>query len=355
MGEQLNTSYMDIPRAYFAKIEKHKKYGADNFAPRHGLRLSGNKICMLAFINTEHVMYGDYNRISYNDFKSALGLCNGAVCHNLNELKEDGFIDSVAQSKYIIKPEYSCKENVRVYPFMLTEKINLGGKIKKLTKNAVLYASEIISFYKRNGNKNVPFIGGVVRVAKTLNIPKSTAYDVINELISTRVIFSKKISKDSAGNSVIENGKGNSKACLTGYILNNDILLKVKKIDKFNTETEDLRNVRRLSNSRNKRKSGQSIDSLSYNKYKLASTPAASDEKKVAAIERLLIDNPDYQSLKRQYKEVKHSLFNAIRYSDELAERELEQKFNAIREEIYALMQAVVPPDTIPKEFERYI
>lgn len=354
MNEQLNTGFMDIPRAYFAKTDKHKKYSAANFTNARGRRLSANKIGMLAFINTERVMHGDYNRTSYNDFKCALGLCSGAICHNLKELKEDGFISSTAQSKYKIEPEFSGKENVRVYLFLLTEKIDLGGKIKRLSKNEALYLSEIIAFCKLNGNKVEPFIGGVARVAKTLNIPKSTAYDVIEELLSTKAIFSKKITKDSAGNYVIENGKGNSRACLTGYVLNSEILMKVKKIDKLNAETEELRNDRKLFNSKSNRKLAQSNDSA-HDKYMLAAAPAHSDEKKAAAIERALKDNTDYRNLKRQYKEIKHNLFNAIKDNDEPAERELEQKFEAIRGKIYSLMRTVVPPDAIPKEFDRYI
>ena len=190
---------MDIPRAYFAKTDKHKKYGAANFANARGRRLSANKIGMLAFINTERVMHGDYNRTSYNDFKCALGLCSGAICHNLKELKEDGFISSTAQSRYKIVPEFSGKENVRLYSFLRTEKIDLGGKVKKLSINGWLYLGEMISHCKLNGNKVEPFIGGVARVSKTLNIPKSTAYDVIEELLSTKVIFSKKMARATAG------------------------------------------------------------------------------------------------------------------------------------------------------------
>ena len=130
--------------------------------------------------------------------------------------------------------------------------------------------------------------------------------------------------------------------------------MKVKKIDKLNAETEELRNARKLFNSKSNRKPAQSNDSA-HDKYMLAAAPAHSDEKKAAAIERALKDNTDYRNLKRQYKEIKHNLFNAIKDNDEPAERELEQKFEAIRGKIYSLMRTVAPPDAIPKEFDRYI
>ncbi len=355
MSEQLNTGYMDVPRAYFAKADKHAKYGAKKFIPKNGIRLSGNKINILAFINTEHTMYGDYNRTTYSDFKAALGLCGCAVRHNLKELIDDNIIHVEAQSRYKIVPEFSGRENVRVYSFLLNEKINLGGKIKKLRKNSAMYLCEIAAFRLKNGNSDKPFIGGINRVAKTLNIPKSTAHDVIRELIDTKVIFVKSVSKDEAGNDIVKSGRGNSRKRLTGYVLNEEILKRIRKIEKVIAENAEIRKVKNIFKATNQHKRQPERGIEKNEKYLLAAPSVMSDEKKFAVIEHALKNNAHYQNLKREYKEVKYELFRTITKGDEAAEHELESRLETVLAELRVIMQPVAPPGGLPEEIERYI
>lgn len=352
MSEQLNTCYIDVPRAYFAKVDKHAKYGAGNFVPAGAPRLSANSIAMLAFINARHAMYDDADRISYADFSSALGLCGGAVCHNLRSLKEQGFISQKAQSVYAIERTFSSREKVRVYSSLLNDMLDLGGVVKKLTKNAVMLLSEIIAHRLRGGNNPKPFIGGVRRVAKLLNVPLSTAHDVISELAATKAIYIKCVSEDTAGNSIVAPGFGNSKARRTGYELNGELLRKIKKIESALEERAEVRKAKSIFRA----KAGRSrAPEPRDNKYALATSSTLSDEQKAARLERALKDDEHYQSIKRKYKELKARLFRAISAGDSAAELAIGEEFDAVREEIRAAMRAVAPPGELPEEPERYI
>lgn len=223
---KFNNDFAIFPRTLYGKSKKA------SFSTHDGKRLSASKLMLLSYINTENARFGRLNSIRYDDFTNALGLARSTVSSGIKTLRAGKILDKTSRrSKYEIMPTLSGKSYVVIYSFLMTEELRLGGLQKKLTKNAVLYLSEIIAFYLNSANKGKYFVGGINRCAKTINVPTSTAYSVIDELLQTKAVYCKRKRLDSAGNVMLESGKGINGNITTVYILNTDILRRVKKIE----------------------------------------------------------------------------------------------------------------------------
>lgn len=235
--EQLNNNYIAFPRAFYAKPKKDKNGKPIQceiaFKPSSDARrYNAADILTLGAINKINVKYEGNVKLTYELLKRETGIRSNATVNNsLSKLEEDGKIKFCGTSKYEIVPEFSARSYVVIYNFLLTEKLDLGGKVSKcLSKNAAFLASEIGSFYLNEDNKGKYFDGGEQAVATLLNVAPGTAGGIINELVKVGAVYTKIKTVDSAGNVILKPGKGNSSAAKTVLVINTELLLRCKKI-----------------------------------------------------------------------------------------------------------------------------
>ena len=224
-AQKLNNGYSAMPVAFLGKGE--------NAAFRHEeKRQSASKLITLAYINKANTAF-EGRKLPYSSFKDELHQSRVTVWQNLKALRKDGIIARQGQSDYIICPTFSAKSYIIIYNFLLNEELRLGGKVdKRLSSNAVILLCNIISFYLNPKNKGKYYIGGIKRCASFLNVAQSTAWYVIDELIRVGAIYRKAMTKDSAGNVIIYDGKGAHRECQTVYEVNSDILKRCAAINR---------------------------------------------------------------------------------------------------------------------------
>lgn len=208
----------------------------ENTAFRHDdKRQSASKLITLAYINKANNAF-EGRKLPYSSFTDELHQSRVTVWQNLKALRKDGIIARQGQSDYIICPTFSAKSYIIIYNFLLNEELRLGGKVdKRLSSNAVILLCNIISFYLNAKNKGKHYIGGIRRCASFLNVVQSTAWYVIDELVRVGAIYRKAMTKDSAGNFIIYDGKGAHRDCQTVYEVNSDILKRCAAINKERT------------------------------------------------------------------------------------------------------------------------
>lgn len=236
-AEQLNINYTAFPRAFYAKPKKDKTgnpiSGKIAFKPLSGARrYNASDILVLGGINKVNAKYDGNVKLTYELLKSETGIRSDATINDsLSKLEEDGKIKFCGTSRYKIVPTFSARSYVVIYNFLLTEELNLGGKVsKRLSKNAALLAAEVISFYLNDDNKGEYFDGGEQAVATLLNVAPGTASGIINELVKVGAIYTKIKTVDCKGNVMLKPGKGNSSAAKTILEINTELLLRCKKI-----------------------------------------------------------------------------------------------------------------------------
>lgn len=320
--KKVNKRVSYVPRDLLGKPNENGTVGA--FTTPLGSRFTATKILSLGFIYTESVMFGSLHTMPYSEFMSELHFSRDTVSRNLRELRESGIIERPRQSKYKFEPDFAQGQSFPVYHFLLEEKIDFGGVVKRLSYNAVLYLCEIINFYltpinKRKNNKQKYFIGGNRRASKTLNIVPGTAHGIIDDLLGTKAIFRHQLSYDSAGNEIISGGKGDSRKTLTVYVVNSNILRLCSAILK---EMEDIKALKKLGKKIVRSKQDEegeynqrnfpsnSIKNRShYDKYNLA-------EQKFLELEIKFAYDDKYQELKRQYAVLYDSWFEVLKKYD---------------------------------------
>lgn len=355
-AEKLNTRVSYVSRTYLGKPDK--KDGSEKFVTPSGKRFTGSKIIALGLISTETIMFGSLHKMPYSSFMSELKEARGTINRNFKELIDDDIIERPAQSKYKIKADFSRKNNIPVYHFLLSEQIELDKGIKKrLSYNAVLYLCEMIRFYLtplKERNYQKWYIGGSRRAAKTINAPESTACGVIAELIGTKAIYSKSLSKDSSGNVMVKPGKGKHCNVLTAYEVNSEILRQCRKIQK---EMQELKEIKALYTGGNvpepKKPAAQATPdkhNQKYDKYKLA-------EQQFQKLEASFASDETYQDLKQRYVHIKSLwLDTLLKIKDIDRADELEDEMNDILDELKAHIRSRgSPPEEIPDDFGKYI
>ena len=355
-AKQFNNRVSYVSRTYLGK--PNKKDGSEKFTTSSGKRFTGSKIIMLGLICTEAVMFGSLNKMPYDSFMSEINAARGTICRNLKELGEDDIIEHPAQSKYKIKADFSHKNNIPVYHFLLTEPIELDGGIKKrLSYNAVLYLCEMINFYlmpleERNYQKW--YIGGFHRAAKAINVPDSTACGVIDELIDTKAIYSKELSKDSAGNDMVKPGKGKHCKILTAYEVNSEILSRCRKIQKEMQELKEVKVLYTYGKVPEPKKStarpAPATHNQKHDKYALA-------EQKFQKLEVTFASDETYKNIKQRYVQLKSIwLDKFIKENDLDRADELEDEMNDVLHELKTyILSRGSPPEDIPADIGKYI
>ena len=267
---KLNMGYMYLPTAMLAKVPQPKSSatvsdsdariiadifgheqntenvavtdtGAEHFIPKNGKkRYSGNCVLLTGIINKIRSTFGSRIKITHKLLEDEANISHVTVNHALKLLRDDDVLERKGGvSDYYINSdiEFSEKDYITIYSF-LSEEINFGGVVKKLTVNAALYLCFMLRHYynvkekaAEAGRNNIKpeeayFLGGKQRVASTLNIPESTANDVIWELLNTKCIH--RYALDENGN--ICKGKGNSRSKETVYVLRSKVIRACNKV-----------------------------------------------------------------------------------------------------------------------------
>lgn len=356
-AKKLNMNSLAVPRAFFGK-ERHSAYGSAAFVPKNGgKRFTASKILHLSLMHTQAVMFGSLNTMPYSAFTDELYCSRPTVCKNLQELGADDVIKKVRKSKYEILADYSDKETVTVYSFLLEEKLELGGKVKRLSKNAVLYLCEAIASILKGNYGGKYYVGGNKRVSSVLNSPTSTAWYVIKELTDVKALYSKCLHHDEAGNEIITNGAGSSSKEITVYEVNGEILRRCRAIEK---EKAELQAVKAMFNQNVKKPQERTKptkppkDGGKYNGYVLAES--STGEIDFGKLRAAFNNDETVMNIKRRYKQLECAFFTALRSDDEQKLDELEQALFDVQDELREyLINAGAPPDVIPENLIEYI
>jgi hypothetical protein len=356
-----------MPLTYLAKYN-----GADKFVTSSGKRFTATKVITLSLIATETRRYGSLHNITYGAFIDELNLSRGTVCRNLQELAADGIIERNGQSKYRVKIEGCDGAVKRVYHF-LRDVVNFGGTVKKLSANAVIYASNLISHYLNPKTKNTMFEGGVARAAKLLNVAKSTACGVINELIDTRVIFRNKQTRDSAGNKIISEGKGTSKREITVYTVNPKVLAICRAINSGkvgnNKTASDVRTTSEAVTPKpaTKREKANAVYRRLFDKLKSEEAEQSdqqakvqhihfTDEQKYINVDARFALDKIYIDLKYRLKDLKTKWLREIRSGERDVADGIEAEQLALEDELRQyILRHDIAADDLPTSFTKYI
>ncbi len=350
-AKKLNINSLAVPRAFFGK-ERHRKYGSAAFVPKNGTRrFTATKILQLSLMHTENVMFGRLNTMPYSAFTDELYCCRPTVCRNLQELGADKIIKKIRKSKYEILADYSDEETITVYSFLLEEKLRLGGKVKRLSKNAVLYLSEAIAAMLEGKNGGKYFIGGNKRVATLLNVSKSTAWYVIKELTRTKALFRKSLHYDEAGNEIISNGAGKSSKEITVYEVNDELLIRCRAIEQ---ERAELRAVKATFGQNVKKPQERPAPTERRSKYTLAEV--VQGEPDFSKLRAAFDTDEIVINIKQRYKRLKGLFVDALRSGNMQEFDELEQNMNDVQDELREYMiNSGAPPDVISENLTEYI
>lgn len=240
-AQQLNYGITFMPIAFSGKDWRNKNDGAENFIPKNRRRslLPSRKLVLSVIDNIRASRYGDLVKLTYKLFENQANVKHTTVWRSLKELEDENIIECHGESNYTIKAEYTNKEYIVIYDFLLNEVLDLGGKVaKQLSRNAVIYLCHLIGFYLNPENQYKYFQGGDKRAAAFLNVAQGTANGVVNELISLKAIYShaaKKVKqgKDEVLIKVKNKQKGKSKAEFTIYEVNPKLLSRCKRIQQY--------------------------------------------------------------------------------------------------------------------------
>lgn len=359
---KLNQRVSYIPRDFFGKNSKDK---AGAFTTPLGTRFTASKILSLGLIHTESVMYGSLNRMPYSAFMQELSFARGTTARNLRELVEDGFLKRPHQSKYEILPVFSAANAVPVYHFLLNEKMNLGGKIKRLSYNAVLYLCEIINFEltpkeKRKNKNQKYFVGGCSNAAKATNTPPGTACGIIQELIDTKAMFRLQAVYDAKGNQIVSEGKGNSAVTKTVYKVNGKILRRCRAVQKYLQDVKELKKMQKLGGNagdetdpqENDAKPAGDVVNENHRKYMLE----IANEQKYLKLELRFAGNATYARLKQRYFALRADWFEALKKNEEERADQLAAAMNETLDGFRRYLHSHgAPPGDVPEPIQQYM
>lgn len=223
-----------LPVPFLGKDCEDKQDGAANFKPKNGKRsLLPSREITLATINRIRTNYGKLVKITYKLLNELAGIKHTTAWRSLKELETGDYIKCHGESNYTIKQEFSDNEFVVLYDFLLTEELDLGKTVKKLSRNAVIALCNIIRFYLNEDNKYKYFTGSDKRTASFLNVAQGTANGVIKELKAVGAITSYIAHYDNKKNIILKPGKGKSKKEFTVYKVNPKLLSRCKRIQKY--------------------------------------------------------------------------------------------------------------------------
>jgi len=353
-AKKLNINSLDVPRAFFGK-ERHREYGSAAFVPKNGARrFTATKILQLGLMHTENIMFGNLNTMPYSAFTDELYCSRPTVGRNLQELDADKIIKKIRKSKYEILADYSEEKTVTVYSFLLEEKLKLGGRVKRLSKNAVLYLSEAIAAMLEGKNGGKYFIGGNKRVATLLNVAHSTAWYVIKELIDTKALYIKCLHYDEAGNEIIKSGAGSSSKEITVYEVNDEILRRCRAIEKEKAELRAVKTVFGQNVKKPQERPAPTERRGHYGKYTFAE--GAQGESDISKLHTAFDTDETVINIKQRYKKLKGLFVNALRSGNMQELDELEQEMNDVQDELREyLINSGAPPDVISENLTEYI
>ncbi len=331
------------------------KNGAKHFT-NGGKRFPASKILSAGLLATRAAVLGDGCTTSYADFKNELGYVPATTARNVAELTRGELFKRNGQSKYTTAFDFDVKHGLPIYHFLKTEEFN--GK--RLSGNAVLFASNLIRHYSNPDRKQKYFIGGEKRVATFLNVAESTAHGVINELLHADVML-----RFMMHDGKLTAGKGINADYPTVYIVNDKVMKRVadihKQIHKQKAQTEALKKLftakpepaarAELKDSRRKRNLIEEWQST-FELLKKA-------ENSAETLATRFKDDSTFNQLKRDYittnsKIIETTLRNHGQDTPELAE--LERQFDCILSDILNFLQSHnVQRKNLPNDLQAFI
>ena len=187
---------------------------------------------------------------------------------------------------------------------------------------------------------------------------------VIDRLIHTKAIFRKVMIKDSAGNTIIKNGKGNSKNEVTIYEVNDEILRRCRAIEE---EKANLRTVKTLFGQGGKKKTKQNSKqkpsvSVADNRTAPSHWTFAEQAKRDNAEKRLnkvlaeLTNDETVMNLRAEYKNIFGLWLSAMLGHREQEIAKLEERLGVLQEELREyLIKCGAPPNISEDKIREYI
>ncbi len=320
---QLNNRFSVVPPEFYGK-------GCSMQFRSGARRCRSSKILAAALLSTREVVLGNSCTTSYADFTSELHYSRATIARDVTELTASGCaFKRTKQSKYATAFEFDTKHGLPVYHFLRTETFN-GIR---LTGNDVLFASNVIRHYLNVSREQKYFIGGEKRVSSFLGVATSTAHGVIYRTMKAGIIR-RFVMHDGK----LDTGKGINKDYQTVYVIDDEILKRVKairkEISRQNAEKEAVKSLftvkaepKRADEQQNRR-AGVHYDKYALPEYKFQKLEVAFSSDKI------------YQDIRQRYLQLKTVWFDKLKKQDFDSADELEDELNDVADELKRYLQS---------------
>lgn len=342
--KQLNNRFSFVPSEFYGRR-------CSALFQSGGRRCRSSKVLTAALLSTRETVLGDGCTTSYSDFERELGYSRATIAGDVAELTKDGGpFKRPAQSKYSAAYEFDKKRGVPVYHFLLTETFN-GIK---LTGNDALYLSIMAQFYLNPEREQKYFVGGENRAAKAIGCAASTAHGMVYRLMKADLITRLVMHEGE-----LSKGKGINGKIVTVYIVNDQVLKRIKEIrkaiNKAQAEKEALKALFTVK-LEPKPNAPQIRSAGHYNKYAPA-TSEEENEQKFQKLDAAFSSDKTYQNIKQRYVQLKAVWFDTLTKAMNFDRAdEIEHEMNDVADELKDYIQSRgAPPGDIPADIGPYI
>lgn len=339
VARQLNNRFSVVPPEFYGK-------GCSVQFQSGGKRCRSSKVLTAALLSTREAVLGNDCTTSYTDFTSELKYSRATIARDIAELTaSDGAFKRTRQSKYVAVFEFDTKRGLPVYHFLRAETFN-GIR---LTGNDVIFASNVIRHYLNESREQKYFIGGEKRVSSFLGVAISTAHGVIYRLMKAG-IMRRFVMHDGK----LDTGKGINNDYQTVYVIDDEILKRVKairkEISRQNTEKEAVKLLFTVKAEPKRADEQQNLSAdVHYDKYALP-------EYKFQKLEAAFSSDKIYQDIRQRYLQLKTVWFDKLKEQDFDSADELEDELNNVADELKCYLQSRgAPPEDIPVNIWEYI
>ncbi len=348
--KQLNNRFSVLPPEFFGKD------GSARFQKSDGKRLNSSTMLTGALLATRENVLGNGCKTSYTDINNELGYARATTARNVAQLTCSGIFSRFGQSQYTAVYSLDTNHGLQIYHFLCKETFN-GVK---LSDNDVILLCNVIRFYLRDEDERGQkyYIGGASRVSSFLNCAESTACEVVNRLLKAGVM-----QRFVLIDGKLLQGKGINESYQTVYVVNEDILKRVKKIRKeINKQKADIGALKKLFEIKPEPKPAASSDKPRKRNLidQWQSTLALLQEQaRPQEIAKQFANDHAFNQLKRDYISTNGKYIEAVLQSsgqDTAATSELKNKLDTILSDVLNYLQAHnVPRTYIPDDWEPFV
>lgn len=344
---QLNNRFSLMPEAFLGK-DGGKLFKKD------GKRRTASTLLCAGVLYTRADVLGDGCTTSYSDLEAELHYARATIARAVAENKRAGIVNRYGQSKYTAGYSVDKKHGLTIYHFLRDEKFN---RIR-LTGNDVIFACNVIRHYLNDEREQKYFIGGEIRIASFLNVALSTAHGVAKRLLKSGVMH-----RFILINGKLSEGKGINGTYPTVYIIDDEILKRVKQIRKqINKQRADKEALMKLfsvkpeptSDKPRKRKPRSLVEQWNET-FKYMATIENSPQK----LAKQFANDITFNRLKNEYERLNGLYFAEIKLNGgAMTERadELEAKLDSILSDVLNfLLSHNVPRTYIPENWKKFI